>query len=71
MTTDRTDVERARAELATTLDAIEYKLNLPKRTAERFRVLRDENPLGLVAIAAGVVVVVAGAVWGIVALRRR
>jgi hypothetical protein len=71
MTTDRRDVERARAALAATLDAIEYKLNLPKRGAERLRALRDENPLGLAAIAAGVAVAVAGAAWGIVALRRR
>ena len=31
MTTDRSDVDRARAELAATVDAITYKLNLPKR----------------------------------------
>lgn len=39
MTTDRSDVERARAQLAATVDAIEYKLNVPKRTAERIQVV--------------------------------
>ena len=62
MTTDRSDVERARAELAATVDAITYKLNVPKRTAERVQRLRDDNPL---AVAVG------GAVWGIVAAVRR
>lgn len=71
MTTDRSDVERARADLAATVDAITYKLNLPKRTAERVRRLRQDNPLALVGIAVGAAVVVGGAVWGIVAALRR
>ncbi|WP_426625971.1 DUF3618 domain-containing protein [Leifsonia sp. McL0607] len=71
MTTDRSDVERARADLAATVDAITYKLNLPKRTGERVRRLRDDNPLALVGIAVGVAVAVGGAVWGIVAALRR
>ena len=71
MTTDRSDVDRARAELAATMDAIEYKLNVPKRTAERVQRLRAENPVALAGIAVGAVAAVAGAVWGIVRLVRR
>ena len=71
MTTDRTDVDRARADLAATLDAIEYKLNVPKRTAERIRRLRDENPIGLAALAATTAAVIGGIVWLIVRLVRR
>jgi hypothetical protein len=71
MTTDRSDVDRARAELAATMDAIEYKLNVPKRTAERVQRLRAENPVALAGIAAGAVAAVAGAVWGVVRLIRR
>jgi hypothetical protein len=71
MTTDRSDVDRARAELAATKDAIEYKLNVPKRTAERVQRLRAENPVALAGIAAGAVAAVAGAVWGVVRLIRR
>jgi hypothetical protein len=71
MTTDRSDVERARAELAATMDAIEYKLNVPKRTAERLRRLRAENPVALAGIAVGAAVAVAGIVWGVVSLVRR
>ena len=71
MTTDRSDVERARSDLAATLDAIEYKLNLPKRTAESIQTLKRDNPLALVGIAAGAAVLVAGAVWGVVAFARR
>jgi len=63
MTTDRSDVERARADLAETLDAIEYKLNVPKRASERVQRLRAENPLALVGIAAGAVAAIAGVVW--------
>lgn len=71
MTTDRSDVNRARAELAATVDAIGYKLNVPQRTRERFDRLRKENPVALAGIAAGAAVAVAGAVWGIVRLIRR
>ncbi|MGO4301992.1 DUF3618 domain-containing protein [Leifsonia sp. RAF41] len=71
MTTDRSDVDRARAELAATVDAIGYKLNVPQRTRERFDRLRKENPVALAGIAAGAAVAVAGAVWGIVRLIRR
>ncbi|RDV45798.1 hypothetical protein DOE76_04920 [Leifsonia sp. ku-ls] len=71
MTTDRSDVDRARAELAATIDAIEYKLNVPKRTAERIQRLRKENPAALAGIAAGAAVAAAGIVWGVVRLLRR
>ncbi|PJJ65236.1 DUF3618 domain-containing protein [Compostimonas suwonensis] len=60
----KADIESARQQLAETLDAIEYKLNLPKqakragrRLKSRLRKLRDENPAALVGVAA---VVVAG-----------
>jgi hypothetical protein len=71
MTTDRSDVDRARAQLAATIDAIEYKLNIPKRAAERIQRLRKENPTALAGLAAGAAVAVGGAVWGIVRLVRR
>ena len=71
MTTDRSDVERARAELAATVDAIEYKLNVPKRASERIQKLRAENPVALAGLAAAAVAAVAGIVWGVVALVRR
>ncbi|MET0975727.1 MAG: hypothetical protein ABWX82_08655 [Leifsonia sp.] len=65
--------EQARAELVSTLNAIEDKLNVPrkiKRTTDhwghRLRVLRAENPAALAGIAVGVAVVLGGAVWGIV-----
>jgi hypothetical protein len=63
MTTERSDVERARADLAATLEAIEYKVNFPKRTSERVQRLRKENPLALVGIAVGAAAAVAGVVW--------
>jgi hypothetical protein len=63
MTTERSDVERARADLAETLEAIEYKLNFPKRTSARVQRLRKENPLALVGIAVGAAAAVAGVVW--------
>jgi len=71
MTTDRSDVDRARAELAATVEAIEYKLNVPKRVSERVDQLRKENPAALAGILVGAAVTVAGAVWGIVRLVRR
>jgi len=71
MTTDRSDVARARAELAATVDAIEYKLNVPKRASERLQRLRKDNPAALAGIAAATAVAVAGIVWGVVSLVRR
>jgi tellurite resistance protein len=71
MTTDRSDVDRARSELAATVEAIEYKLNLPKRASESIERLRKDNPIALAGIAVGVAVTIAGTVWGIVRLIRR
>lgn len=71
MTTDRSDVDRARAQLAATIDAIEYKLNVPKRTAERLQRLQKENPAALVGLSVGVAAAVGGIVWGVVRLVRR
>ena len=57
--------ERARAQFAGTLDALEDKLNVPKqvkrRTAEakvRFRRLADEQPVAAAGVAVAVVAVV-------------
>jgi hypothetical protein len=61
--TDRSDVDRLRGELAETIDAIEYKLNVPKRVAERVQRLRSDNPLVLVGITVGVAAAIGGVVW--------
>lgn len=65
----RAEAARARAELASTLDALEYKANVPKRLHHarreltgRLRRLGDENPAALFGMAA-----VAAAVAGTVA----
>ena len=63
MTSEPTGVERARTELAQALDAIEYKLNVPKRAAERLQDLRKNKPLALVGLVVGAAAVVGGAVW--------
>lgn len=63
---DTGDVQRARNELAATLGAIEYKLNVPKRTAERVERLRKDNPLALIGIAVAAAAAVGGAVWLVV-----
>ncbi|WP_426517799.1 DUF3618 domain-containing protein [Diaminobutyricibacter sp. McL0618] len=74
MTTETpSDIERARAELTATLDAIEDKLNVPKRArlaveraGRRAQKLRDENPVAFVATAVGAAALVGGAVWLVV-----
>lgn len=53
------DVAAARAELAATLDALQDKLNVPRR----IRTAAEENPVGLAAVGAGVAAALAGAVW--------
>jgi len=53
------DVLAARTELAATLDAIQDRLNVPKR----IRIAAEENPVALLAAAAGVAAAVAGGVW--------
>lgn len=64
---------RARIELAATLDAIEDKLNVPKRIGDaaergsaRVRTLAAENPVALGAIALGAAAVVGVGVWALV-----
>lgn len=62
-------VAAARAELADTLDAIEDKLNVPKRVedlTERAKASYESNPLPWIIGAVGAAVVVAGLVaWAI------
>jgi hypothetical protein len=75
----RAEAARARAELAGTLDAIEYKLNLPKqvrratrRLALGLRRLGEENPAALVGITLGAATAAGAAVWlGVRALLNR
>lgn len=66
----RADAARARAELASTMDAIEHKLNFPMRAksaARRLsfglRTLGDENPLALIGIAVGAASAFGLVVW--------
>ncbi|WP_382309089.1 DUF3618 domain-containing protein [Herbiconiux sp. UC225_62] len=66
------DIEKTRADLKATLDAIEFKLNLPKqarhaahRVKSRIATLRDQNPIGFaVGVAAAVAAVGIAAVLG-------
>ncbi|MCY7288193.1 MAG: DUF3618 domain-containing protein [Cryobacterium sp.] len=75
----RAEATRARLELAETLDAIEYKLNLPRRLRVRSRLvpmalreLGEKNPLALAGIVLGAASAVVGAVWlGVKAVQRR
>ncbi len=61
-------VAAARAELATTLDAIQDRLDVPKRV----RTAARDNPIGLAAVGVGVAASIAGAAWLLVrALRSR
>ncbi len=55
-----TEIEHARAELVATLDAIEEKLNMPRRlrrvrerTIGKLRELRGQRPLAFAVILAG------------------
>ena len=66
----RAEAVRARAELASTLDALEYKLNLPKRAhraqarmAQRLRKLGEDNPAALLGLAAAAAAVAGAVVW--------
>lgn len=68
----KADIERARNELAATLDAIEYKLNVPKQLRfagrklnRKFSVVRDEHPEALIAGAVGVASAVGLAAWAV------
>ncbi|MDF2573544.1 MAG: hypothetical protein K0S05_456 [Agromyces sp.] len=69
----KTNSERARAEFAGTLNALEEKLNVPKqvriktsRAKLRLRRFADERPAAAVAVAVGVVAVVGVTVWLVV-----
>ena len=62
--------ERARAEFASTLNALEDKLNLPRQARRkarelkaRLRVLADEQPGTVLGVAVGAVAVVGVTVW--------
>lgn len=74
----RRDIDRAREELAQTLDALEYKLDVSARGREWIdsgrRTLSnawDERPLVVAGAAAGALALLAGAVVGVFALLRR
>jgi hypothetical protein len=57
---------RARLELAATLDAIEDRLNVPKRVGAAYR----RNPLLVVGVGVGVLAAAAGLIVWAVAARR-
>lgn len=66
----RADAARARAELASTLNALDHKLNVPKqiRIARRritvgLHKLGAENPVALAGVAVAAAVVAGSAVW--------
>jgi hypothetical protein len=66
----RAEADRARAALAGTLDAIEYKLNVPKQVKINTRRLTlglhrlgDENPAALAGIALAAASAVGTCVW--------
>ena len=71
MIAEKTEADRLRNDLAATLDAIEYKLNFPKRTAEKIRSVRREKPAVFAALTAGSLALVVSVVWGVSALKRR
>ncbi len=62
----REQAARARHDLATTLDAIEDKLNVPKRVAAQYR----RNPIPVIIAGVAVVGAVAGLIAWAVAARR-
>jgi hypothetical protein len=62
----RVAAARARRELEANLDALEDKLNVPKRVAEAYR----RNPLLVVGVGIGVAAaVIGGIVWAVAAER--
>lgn len=69
------EVAKARAELASALDAIEDKLNVPKqarRIGVRLKGFRTEHPMVSATIVTGVTVVAAASIWcGVVLVRQR
>jgi len=74
----RSEIERTRAELAATLDAIEDRLNVVARAKEgfgrarhRFMRFTREDPILLGIIGAAAVALVGGVTWAAVAASRR
>jgi hypothetical protein len=75
----RKDVVKNRQDLAETLDALEFKLNVPKqarfaaqRLTKKIQTLREENPAVLVAGAATAAAVLGTGIWlGVRAISRR
>lgn len=72
------DISSTRRELAETLDALEYKLDVPARFGDwaddrlvQVRRAWNDNPGAVIGIAAGAVVAVAGIIAGALALPRR
>lgn len=72
------DIQRLRGELAETLDALEYKLDVPARLGDRLaevkgRVLKawDEKPLVVAAAGIGVLCAIGAVIAGGAALSRR
>jgi hypothetical protein len=62
----RASAAQARRELAATLDALEDKLNVPKRVGAAYR----RNPLLVVGVGVGIAVAAAGLiVWAVAANR--
>ncbi len=66
----RAEADVARAQLASTLDAIEYKLNLPKqvrinrrRLARTLHQLGEDNAFALIGVAMTAATVVGTVVW--------
>lgn len=74
----RRDIEHTRRELAETLDALEYKLDVPARLGEwaderkeQLRKATEESPATVIGVAAGAVVVIGGIIAGVIGLARR
>ncbi|SJM55111.1 DUF3618 domain-containing protein [Gulosibacter sp. 10] len=74
----KADIEHTRRELAETLDALEYKLDVPARVGEwvgdrkaQLRKAFDESPVVVAGVAAGAVAVIGGIIAGVVGLARR
>lgn len=74
----RRDIEQTRRELAETLDALEYKLDVGARFREwaderqtQLRKATEESPATVIGVAAGAVVLIGGIVVGVIGLTRR
>jgi hypothetical protein len=66
------EIRRARAELVSTINAIEDKINVPKRTKRALRVFRNEHPIAFAAAGVAATAALGAAVWfGVSAMRRR